>query len=97
MHFLTTDRNWAARIGKGKHSMFIEKTAFIDTEQAAARIGKSTSWLNHARQTGDGPPYRKIGRSVLYHVEDVDRWLESKVRTRVWTFDEKDREAKAAT
>lgn len=69
---------------------------FIDTEKAAARIGKSASWLNHARQTGDGPPYRKVGRSVLYHVEDVDRWLESKTRTRVWDFDAKDREAKTA-
>ncbi|WP_018242533.1 helix-turn-helix transcriptional regulator [Rhizobium leguminosarum] len=69
---------------------------FIDTEKAAARIGKSPSWLNHARQTGDGPPYRKVGRSVLYHVEDVDRWLESKVRTRIWDFNEKDREAEAS-
>jgi len=68
----------------------------LDTPQTAKRTGKSVSWLNHARQTGDGPEYLKIGHAVRYRVEDVDRWLESKARTRIWDFDEKDREAKVA-
>lgn len=68
----------------------------LNTAETAARTGKSLSWLNHARQTGEGPEYLKIGAAVRYRVEDVDRWLASKSRTRVWTFDEKDCEAKAA-
>jgi predicted DNA-binding transcriptional regulator AlpA len=59
----------------------------LDTAETAGRTGKSESWLNHARQTGEGPPYLKIGHAVRYRVEDVDRWLASKARTRIWDFD----------
>ncbi|MBB4339518.1 helix-turn-helix transcriptional regulator [Rhizobium leguminosarum] len=68
----------------------------LDTAETATRIGKSQSWLNHARQTGDGPRYLKVGHAVRYRVEDVDRWLASKTRIRVWNFDEKDGEGIAA-
>lgn len=67
----------------------------LDTAETAARTGKSVSWLNHARQTGEGPEYLKIGAAVRYRIEDVDRWLASKARSRVWAFDEMDRQAKA--
>ncbi|TGQ15916.1 AlpA family transcriptional regulator [Mesorhizobium sp. M00.F.Ca.ET.217.01.1.1] len=59
----------------------------LTSEQTACRISKSISWLNHSRQTGDGPPYLKIGHQVRYRVEDVDNWLASKTRTRVWQFE----------
>jgi predicted DNA-binding transcriptional regulator AlpA len=59
----------------------------LNTAQAAERIGMSVSWLNHARQTGEGPVFLKIGVNVKYRVEDVDAWLASKTRTRVWQFD----------
>lgn len=59
----------------------------LKSEEVAARIDKSISWLNHARQTGMGPKYLKIGHQVRYRPEDVDAWLDEKARTRVWEFD----------
>ena len=68
-------------------------------KEVAARLRKSESWLNHARQTGEGPRYLKIGHQVRYRSEDVDAWLEQQVRSRVWDFDGKparERDAEAA-
>ena len=39
------------------------------------------------RQTGEGPPYLKIGHAVRYRDEDVDAWLEQQLRQKVWEFD----------
>jgi predicted DNA-binding transcriptional regulator AlpA len=60
--------------------------ALRKTKEAAERIGKSATWLEHARQTGDGPKYLKIGWNVFYRDEDIDEYLASKVRSRVWEF-----------
>lgn len=46
--------------------------------EASAYTGMSVSWLNKARLRGDGPPFFKVGRSVLYNREDLDAWLVSK-------------------
>jgi len=56
------------------------------SKEVAARIRKSESWLNHARQTGTGPRYLKIGGQVRYRPEDVEIWLEQQARVRVWDF-----------
>jgi predicted DNA-binding transcriptional regulator AlpA len=63
----------------------------LRTEQEVAKkIKKSMSWLQHVRQTGEGPPYLKIGSSVRYRDEDVDAWLAGLTRTKVWEFDSND-------
>lgn len=59
----------------------------LTSKETAARVRKSESWLNHARQTGTGPRYLKIGHQVRYRPEDIDSWLEQQVRTRIWEFD----------
>jgi predicted DNA-binding transcriptional regulator AlpA len=59
----------------------------LDNKETADRIRKSPSWLNHARQTGTGPRYLKIGCQVRYRPEDVDAWLEAQARTRIWEFE----------
>jgi hypothetical protein len=56
----------------------------LNTEQAAAYICKSASWLNKSRMTGDGPVYLKIGGAVRYLPEDLDSWLSGKRRTAVY-------------
>ena len=61
----------------------------LKSEEVAAKIDKSISWLNHARQAGTGPRYLKIGHQVRYRPEDVDAWLEQQARTRIWEFDGK--------
>lgn len=59
----------------------------LTSTEVAARIRKSVSWVNHARSTGTGPRYLKIGHQVRYRQEDVDGWLEGQARNRVWEFD----------
>ena len=62
----------------------------LTEQEVAERIRKSLNWLQHARQTGVGPPYLKIGHAVRYRDEDVDAWLEAQLRQKVWEFDNDD-------
>jgi predicted DNA-binding transcriptional regulator AlpA len=54
----------------------------MQDRDAARYIGMSVSFLKQSRMNGDrenhtpGPPYVKIGRSVRYLRDDLDRWLE---------------------
>lgn len=56
----------------------------FSTKEAAARIGKSESWLNKSRMTGTGPVYLKLGGGVRYALPDLDAWLSSQRRTAVY-------------
>lgn len=47
----------------------------MSTEQAAACIGLSVEYLKRARITGGGPVYSKIGRRVVYQMEDLREFL----------------------
>jgi hypothetical protein len=55
--------------------------AYLDTRGTAEHTSLSISFLNQARLRGDGPPFLKVGRRVLYRVDDVDEWLTGQVRT----------------
>ncbi len=44
---------------------------------AGHRVCRSTSWLKKARQGKTnipGPPFRKIGRSIFYPLDELDSW-----------------------
>lgn len=56
----------------------------LNTEQAAQRIGKSVSWLNKSRMSGNGPVYMKLGGSVRYALPDLEAWLAGNRRTAVY-------------
>lgn len=45
--------------------------------QVAAEWGMSEDWLQRMRTSGDGPPFRKMGRTVKYVRGDMIDWLES--------------------
>jgi len=47
---------------------------------AARYLGMSVSWLAKAAVYGGGPRFHKIGRSVRYRRQDLDDFLEIKVR-----------------
>lgn len=47
---------------------------------AAAYLGLSTSFLNKRRVYGGGPKYVKLGGRVAYRKEDLDEWVNSRVR-----------------
>jgi hypothetical protein len=47
---------------------------FLNTAQAAFYVGLSQRTLEKMRLTGDGPRFRKHGRYVRYHIDDLDVW-----------------------
>lgn len=57
---------------------------FLDTKQSAEYVGLSPRTMESYRVNGDGPPYIKHGGArsglVLYLVDDLDAWLDSRRR-----------------
>ena len=54
-------------------------STFKTTGQAAEHIGVKPQTLSVWRCTGrEKIPYTKVGRKVLYRIEDLDAWLESR-------------------
>jgi predicted DNA-binding transcriptional regulator AlpA len=49
--------------------------AVLRTPEAAAYCGSSASTFEKLRLNGGGPIYSKIGRRVVYRIEDLDAWL----------------------
>ena len=47
----------------------------LRTKDAAAYIGLSKSTLEKMRVTGGGPPFIKMGKTVVYDVTDLDAWM----------------------
>lgn len=58
---------------------------FLNTKEAADFLGLKPNTLEKMRVYGGGPEYRKHGRSVRYHVDDLSTW--SDLRKRSWTSD----------
>ncbi|RWO94453.1 MAG: DNA-binding protein [Mesorhizobium sp.] len=56
----------AARAKKG--------SPFLNTAQAAFYIGLSQRTLDKMRLKGGGPKFRKHGRYVRYHIDELDEW-----------------------
>ncbi len=53
---------------------------FLSTAQAAHYIGLSRRTLEKMRVVGGGPKYRKHGRYVRYHIDDLDAWSASRAK-----------------
>ena len=49
---------------------------FLNTAQAAHYVGLSHRTLEKMRIAGGGPKFRKHGRYVRYHIDDLDHWSE---------------------
>ena len=54
---------------------------FQKTPQAAEFLSLSPKTLERWRLTGDGPPYRKHGRVVVYAQAELEAWSEGQART----------------
>jgi predicted DNA-binding transcriptional regulator AlpA len=50
-------------------------SSLLDAEKAAGWTGLSTSTLAKLRLTGNGPAYAKLGRRVVYHIDDLEEWI----------------------
>jgi excisionase family DNA binding protein len=53
----------------------------LRTEQAAKILDVTKSTLESWRCRGGGPPFVRYGRAIRYREEDLDRFIESKVRS----------------
>lgn len=53
---------------------------FLNTAQAAHYIGLSSRTLETMRYTGRGPRFRRHGRFVRYHIDDLDQWSRADLR-----------------
>jgi hypothetical protein len=52
---------------------------FLQTVDAAARLGFAASTLEKMRVRGGGPPYLRLSpRRVVYDVEKLDAWARSR-------------------
>jgi excisionase family DNA binding protein len=47
---------------------------FLNTAQTAHYLGLSRRTLEEMRERGEGPPCRKHGRQVRYHIAEVEAW-----------------------
>lgn len=54
---------------------------FLNTAQAAHYVGLSPRTLEKMRTAGGGPRFRKHGRYVRYHIEDLDEWSAEHLKT----------------
>jgi predicted DNA-binding transcriptional regulator AlpA len=50
----------------------------LRTPAAADYLGYSESTLEKKRITGDGPPFIRPGRAIVYDTRDLDAWLASR-------------------
>ena len=56
--------------------------AILNTKQAARYVGLSPSTMAKLRlRGGNTPQFRKLGRRVVYHRDDLDTWLNANRRT----------------
>jgi predicted DNA-binding transcriptional regulator AlpA len=50
----------------------------LNARDAARFVGLSESTLAKLRLNGNGPPYCKLGRRVVYRLADLEQWLQSR-------------------
>ena len=53
---------------------------FLDTRDAADFLYLKPNTLEKMRVYGGGPEYRKHGRYVRYHIDDLRAWSEARKR-----------------
>lgn len=83
----------------------MHSTELLDETEAARYIGMSAAFLQASRiqpsATGKprtpGPPFMKLGRTVRYSREDLDRWLTEQRVARTARPVKRRRRARAAT
>ncbi|MGH6819643.1 MAG: helix-turn-helix transcriptional regulator [Methylocella sp.] len=52
-------------------------SSLLDAKKAADWAGLSASTLAKLRLTGSGPAYVKLGRRVVYRIDDLDAWIQA--------------------
>ena len=62
------------------HMVRLRRSLLLTTAETAHRLPLKQHTLENMRWQGTGPPFRKIGGRVFYHVDDLKQWLEQSRR-----------------
>ncbi len=54
---------------------------FLTAKQAAHFLGLQTKTLANMRWRREGPPFRRHGGQVRYHIDDLEEWSRHNGRT----------------
>lgn len=54
---------------------------FLNNAQAAHYIGLNWRTLQEMRWRGEGPAFRRHGRFIRYHIDDLDEWSRTNGQT----------------
>ena len=54
------------------------ESPYLTTEEAARYLRLGVSTLNQWRGKGQGPPFLRAGKKVMYLLADLDAWMESR-------------------
>ncbi len=65
---------------KTKVAVVSGETNLLTTEQVAATLGLAVGTLAKMRVSGDGPPFQKFGRRVMYSAGDLEVWISARRR-----------------
>jgi hypothetical protein len=60
--------------------MSLEHGRFLRTPKAAKWLDLSESHLCKLRVQGLGPPYSKVGKAVLYNINDLNAYMAARKR-----------------
>ena len=50
---------------------------YLNTRQASHRLALSVRKLEQMRSDGSGPRFRRHGRLIFYHIDDLEIWSRS--------------------
>ena len=74
---MSTRKTVALMAGSHRKTMIVPETKKVLREiEAAKYCGSSVSTFSKLRCYGGGPAFCKLGRRVVYRIEDLDAWLE---------------------
>lgn len=63
------DDDEIARAGKARKG-----SPFLNAKQAAYYLGLQPKTLANMRWQGAGPPYRRHGGHIRYHIDELEQW-----------------------
>ncbi len=58
-----------------------QSSPFRDTIEAGAYLRLDPKTLRNYRSLGKGPQFRKHGKRVLYHIDDLRKWSDERKRS----------------
>ena len=64
-----------------RNIIMTSQSKYKKTKDAAEYCGSAKSTFDKIRITGEGPPFIKRGKSVVYDINDLDAWMQSMRRT----------------